>query len=105
MSGRCYKQRQRIRRQVFRRDGGCCWWCEKPVHMAKIPNGSRPPHDLATIDHIEVASFGGKHRSDNVVLACLACNQERGTTPAEEFLAIRRARAAGLPVREIGREG
>lgn len=39
------------------------------------------------IDHVRPRSRGGSDRVANLVLACIPCNQAKGNTPAEEFLA------------------
>ncbi|KAG2434012.1 hypothetical protein HYH02_012472 [Chlamydomonas schloesseri] len=51
------------RRNVMVRDGFCCQYC-----------GSR--RDL-TIDHVHPASKGGKETWDNLVTACMRCNQKK----------------------------
>ncbi|MFD5415893.1 RNA-guided endonuclease IscB [Streptomyces nojiriensis] len=44
------------------------------------------------IDHVRARSRGGSDRVSNLVLACVPCNQAKGTTPVQEFLADRPAR-------------
>ncbi len=44
------------------------------------------------IDHVRARSRGGTDRVSNLVLACVPCNQTKGTTPVQEFLADRPAR-------------
>jgi 5-methylcytosine-specific restriction endonuclease McrA len=41
------------------------------------------------IDHIRPRSRGGSNRVSNLTLACVPCNQAKGSTPVEEFLAKR----------------
>lgn len=41
------------------------------------------------IDHIHPRSRGGSDRISNLALACIPCNQAKGATPVEEFLAGR----------------
>lgn len=63
---------------------GRCYYCNtrmsrKPQHRASASFG-------ATFDHIIPLSQGGaKGRTRNTVLACRACNQERGTSDARMF--------------------
>ncbi len=38
-----------------------------------------------TIEHLVGIREGGTHRKDNVVPACLKCNQTKGTKTVEEF--------------------
>ncbi|PNW83796.1 hypothetical protein CHLRE_04g217903v5 [Chlamydomonas reinhardtii] len=51
------------RRNIMVRDGFCCQYC-----------GSR--RDL-TIDHVHPASKGGRETWDNLVTACMRCNQKK----------------------------
>ncbi|WP_301370077.1 RNA-guided endonuclease IscB [Streptomyces xanthophaeus] len=44
------------------------------------------------IDHVRPRSRGGSDRVSNLVLACVPCNQAKGTTPVQEFLADQPAR-------------
>ncbi|CAM5253403.1 RNA-guided endonuclease IscB [Streptomyces avidinii] len=44
------------------------------------------------IDHVRARSRGGSDRVSNLVLACIPCNQAKGTAPVQEFLADRPAR-------------
>ncbi|HLL34990.1 MAG TPA: RNA-guided endonuclease IscB [Streptomyces sp.] len=46
------------------------------------------------IDHLHPRSRGGSNRITNLVLACVPCNQAKGNTPAEIFLAHRPDRLA-----------
>ncbi|MEU8837846.1 RNA-guided endonuclease IscB [Streptomyces roseus] len=43
------------------------------------------------IEHVRPRSGGGSDRLSNLVLACVTCNQAKGTSPIEEFLADRPA--------------
>ncbi|MFD5511035.1 RNA-guided endonuclease IscB [Streptomyces sp. NPDC127051] len=44
------------------------------------------------IEHVRPRSGGGSDRLSNLVLACVTCNQAKGTSSIEEFLADRPAR-------------
>lgn len=44
------------------------------------------------IEHVRPRSRGGSDRVSNLVLACVPCNQAKGTAPVEEFLSGRPAR-------------
>ncbi|MFE7099485.1 RNA-guided endonuclease IscB [Streptomyces erythrochromogenes] len=44
------------------------------------------------IEHVHPRSRGGSDRVTNLVLACIPCNQAKGTASADEFLADRPAR-------------
>lgn len=44
------------------------------------------------IEHVRPKRHGGSDRVTNLVLACVPCNQAKGTLPVEQFLADRPAR-------------
>ncbi|MGW1103340.1 RNA-guided endonuclease IscB [Streptomyces sp. NPDC002540] len=48
------------------------------------------------IDHIQPRSRDGSSRISNLTLACIGCNQAKGSMPVEEFLANRPARLAAI---------
>ncbi|MET9515487.1 RNA-guided endonuclease IscB [Streptomyces sp. NPDC002994] len=48
------------------------------------------------IDHIHPRSRGGSSRVSNLTLACIPCNQAKGTTAVEDFLARRPDRLATI---------
>ncbi|WP_268246622.1 RNA-guided endonuclease IscB [Streptomyces gelaticus] len=48
------------------------------------------------IDHIRPRSRGGSNRVSNLTLACISCNQAKGSTHVEEFLAHHPARLAAI---------
>lgn len=58
-------ERRSIKRAIWR-PGHVCYWCHRPLSKRK-----------ATIDHYVPRSRGGSNSPDNIVLACLKCNQER----------------------------
>lgn len=75
-------RRQEDERRVFAfliaRDGGHCVWCSRPLNDADR---------RATIDHIRPRGHGGSSDLDNCFLACFSCNEERGMTRADKWLA------------------
>lgn len=54
-----------------------CHWCGKQIGMQRvhIRGGDRVDFDA---DHIIPLEEGGEHSEDNMVLACMGCNQKRG---------------------------
>lgn len=44
-------------------------------------------HTPLNIDHIIARSMGGSNRVSNLTLACVACNQKKGSQPLVDFLA------------------
>lgn len=66
------------RRTILARDNFTCQYC-----------GDTPGRAQLTIDHVLPTSRGGPNDWDNVVTACLACNQRKGNRTPEE---------AGMPL-------
>ena len=59
---------------VYMRDRGCCHYCGRELRLA-----------AATIDHLLPISRGGCTTFDNIVIACVACNNAKGNKTKEEF--------------------
>jgi 5-methylcytosine-specific restriction endonuclease McrA len=67
------------RENVFTRDKGACQYCGKKV-----------PRMEATYDHVIPRMLGGETRWDNVVIACVPCNQTKGgKTPQQAGMRLR----------------
>jgi 5-methylcytosine-specific restriction endonuclease McrA len=65
---------------LSRRDGNACQYC-----------GARLPLDKLTIDHVVPQSRGGETSWENCVLACMRCNNRKGSrTPAEANMKLSR---------------
>jgi hypothetical protein len=62
---------RRIYRQVQRRDGWLCAWCQSP--------GS-------TLDHVIPICWGGQTALDNCVIACRSCNHSRNNALPSTFV-------------------
>ena len=61
------------RHNVYARDGGRCQYC-----------GQRVRRDEFTYEHVVPRVLGGKTSWENVVVACVSCNQKKaGRTPAQ----------------------
>lgn len=61
------------RRTILARDNYTCQYC-----------GTAPGRAQLTIDHVLPSSRGGPDSWENVVAACLACNQRKGNRTPEE---------------------
>jgi 5-methylcytosine-specific restriction endonuclease McrA len=59
---------KRLRRQIIERDRSTCRYCLKIIKDEK----------LITIDHVHPYSIGGLTVEDNLVVACMPCNQKKG---------------------------
>lgn len=55
---------QKLRFEVFKRDGFTCQYC-----------GSTPPSAVLEIDHISPVSAGGDNSQGNLITACFDCNR------------------------------
>jgi len=68
------------RRTVYQRDHGLCQYCGGHVSAREF-----------TLDHVIPRSRGGQHRWENVVTACVPCNQRKADrTPREARMALRK---------------
>jgi 5-methylcytosine-specific restriction endonuclease McrA len=55
------------RRNLYRRDGGCCAYC-----------GVKLSYSSFTIDHVNPRSLGGETSWENTVSSCMPCNSRKG---------------------------
>lgn len=72
------------RQNVYARDKGRCQFC-----------GVSVPRHLATYDHVMPRSRGGRTTWENVVIACVTCNQRKADRTPEEA----RMRLLSTPVK------
>lgn len=67
------------RRNLFARDGGQCQYCGALVTLRTF-----------SFDHVVPRAQGGLTRWENIVTACIPCNQRKGNrTPAQAGLRLR----------------
>ncbi len=67
------------RENVFARDHGRCQYC-----------GKKLTRQTSTYDHVVPRRLGGLTRWDNIVIACLTCNQKKGgRTPSQAGMKLR----------------
>ncbi len=66
-----YREIPLNRKNILRRDNHTCQYCGKN-------------HRPMTIDHIIPKSYGGKDSWENLVAACLACNNKKGNRTPEK---------------------
>lgn len=79
MSGlRTPARRARIRKALYERQHGRCWWCN--CHMDLTGDPASPT--LATFEHLIPKARGGVDAIRNLALACRACNNRRGAPEA-----------------------
>ena len=68
--------------RVFERGGWCCQLCHKRLR----PEDRGTYKDEAPeLDHVVPLAVGGSHTWGNVQLACRACNNAKGATPAGQL--------------------
>ena len=66
---------------LWKRQDGLCHWCGcKMVRLEPMPKRKFFPDNACTLDHLEdrFNPRRGRKRGRRHVLACRACNQERG---------------------------
>lgn len=67
------------RENVYARDKGKCQYCLNAV-----------PRHKATYDHVVPKSKGGRTTWDNIVIACMQCNQDKkALTPSQAGMKLR----------------
>ena len=67
------------RQNVYARDGARCQYCQSKV-----------ARNEATYDHVVPRAHGGKTTWENIVIACVPCNQKKGgRTPTQAKMALR----------------
>lgn len=69
-----------FREQVWQKTGGHCWYCGEEVGWAKYSECA-PMH----VEHQLPRSRGGTDRFDNLVPACIPCNQRKGVFTLKEY--------------------
>lgn len=77
------------RENVYARDQGKCQYCLKKITRAE-----------ATYDHVVPRAQGGRTGWDNIVIACVPCNQSKGGRTPEQArmkLSVRPQKPAKLP--------
>jgi 5-methylcytosine-specific restriction endonuclease McrA len=78
-------ERQSCGRKIANRDGGYfCFYCKDPLIS-----------DFH-VDHKIPIAKGGSHSLDNMVLACMPCNQEKHAKDIDEYRVWRRSRRLSL---------
>lgn len=63
---------KRLRFEVLKRDEFACGYC-----------GAAAPGVVLEVDHINPVAFGGTNDPDNLIAACVACNQGKGAVPLD----------------------
>lgn len=100
MSSRNKTERNRARKlkfRIWRRDGGCCVYCQRPVlFLPQVKSTSiRSDHYRwyfvqgesqravlrATLDHVQPIARQGLSTMENLKLACVRCNEARSAAP------------------------
>jgi 5-methylcytosine-specific restriction endonuclease McrA len=69
------------------RDGRECWYC-----------GISKPKDKLTIEHLLSVVDGGSHHINNLVLACMPCNLEAGTSSIAAKVKLREFKRSQINV-------
>lgn len=81
---------RRYRVAAFARQGGRCFYCNLPMwddgHRDEFATALDLAPELAallrcTAEHVRARQDGGRNRANNIVAACLDCNQARHRLP------------------------
>jgi 5-methylcytosine-specific restriction endonuclease McrA len=73
--------------RLARRHGNICSYCGVP--LTEPDDEGRPRPTTRTLDHYHPRSRGGTNRLVNLVLACVRCNEAKGSQLPLEFLITR----------------
>lgn len=69
------------RRRLMHEQGGRCHWCGEHMQMTSRRPGGQPGASYPTFEHVTRREDGGGTARNNIVLACLKCNQKRERRP------------------------
>lgn len=69
---------------MYQKQGGCCYYCGILMNFARGIFGE-PCDNTATIEHKIPKSRGGNNSSENLVLACNKCNNDKGSMNENEY--------------------
>lgn len=84
LSGIKSRERKKVRRHIYHRDGYTCWVCEKAVDI-KLKDGD--PF-APTLDHVIARKDGGTDDQSNLKLAHARCNNDRHNAPVADKLIL-----------------
>ncbi len=101
-----------LRRAVFAKTGGRCFFCGVHVKLNEddsLPRDwlilrSRGNNRIMVPDHAYPKVRGGEDRADNRVPACRPCNTAKGALTVDEFRFVRAFRTRDLNFRFHGEE-
>jgi len=71
-------------RAIWRRTGGRCHLCHRPVILGTYGKVRIYGADTASVDHLHPQAHGGLHEYDNLRIAHQGCNSRRRTRDAAE---------------------
>ena len=74
-----WKMPLQVRAMILARDSETCWYCGAPGD---------------TVDHWIPLCRGGTNKTVNLVCACSKCNELKGNSMPDEFLAMRKMRGS-----------
>jgi 5-methylcytosine-specific restriction endonuclease McrA len=69
------KQRAKIKKKLLAKQAGRCYYCMQKFKLVNL-----------TFDHVVPKSKGGKGLRNNLVLACVGCNNKKGDSSLENFM-------------------
>lgn len=84
---RLSQARAKKRQILWVAQDGKCHYCDRETVLPK-QGMTNTGKSLATLDHIITQSDGGTDHLTNMVVACSACNSNRGNMPYEQFYTL-----------------
>lgn len=80
-------------RRLFHKQSGLCHYCKVQMTL------KRGTSTMVTVDHMHPKSEGGTRHNHNIVGACFACNNAKGSMPYEDYLRVvkKRGRPSNKP--------
>lgn len=81
------RQKREIRKKVWEKCDKKCFYCRVEMVFKGRQNGK-----FMTMEHLIPKSQGGTLAEDNVVAACKACNEARGTMKIKDFVEFMEAK-------------
>jgi 5-methylcytosine-specific restriction endonuclease McrA len=92
-------------REIVRRDGSCCVYCNLELDYEQPKNGGVTTTTSASFDHIIRLCDGGSNTYENVVCACQGCNQRNGKKSIENPVEAALERLRWFLARKPGARG
>ena len=77
--------KNKFRMQLFEKQNGNCYYCNKLMSFNRKQRGT-PSKDFATFEHLKRKSEGGKVNSLNIVLVHYKCNLRKNSIDQKKLV-------------------